>query len=218
LPEFNGRTFKINALFELSDSEYVIRLQNGEVQAFDALYNRHHRAVYANIFKLVKEATASQDILQEVFIALWEHRLSIDADQSVAGWLFVVSYNKSIAYLKRALRQAIVRSELGNEVYPDENEVTLRERQVQRLEEAVQQLSPQKRKVLELCKFQGRTYEEVAQELNISKHTVKEYVSLAIGNIKEYIKNHPENMILLFTHILLFYMFFCVVFPCVTFL
>jgi RNA polymerase sigma factor (sigma-70 family) len=218
LPEFNGRTFKINALFELSDSEYVIRLQNGEVQAFDALYNRHHRAVYANIFKLVKEATASQDILQEVFIALWEHRLSIDADQSVAGWLFVVSYNKSIAYLKRALRQAIVRSELGNEVYPDENEVTLRERQVQLLEEAVQQLSPQKRKVLELCKFQGRTYEEVAQELNISKHTVKEYLSLAIGNIKEYIKNHPENMILLFTHILLFYMFFCVVFPCVTFL
>jgi RNA polymerase sigma factor (sigma-70 family) len=184
-------------LIKSADYEHVICLRLGEVQAFDALYGKYHRLVYANIFKLVKEAEATEDILQEVFIALWENRLAIEAGQSVAGWLFVVSYNKSIAYLKRALRQSLIQIELGAEIYPDENEVSLKDRQLQLLEEAIQHLSTQKRRVFELCKLQGKTYEEAANELNISKHTVKEYLSLAITGIKEYIKNHPEYIILL---------------------
>jgi len=184
-------------LLELADSEYVIRLQKGEIGAFDALYEKHHRAVYANIFRLVKETAATQDILQEVFIALWENRLAIDAHQSVAGWLFVVSYHKSLAHLKKALKQSIIQAELGKEMYPDEQEISLKDTQLQLIEEAIEQLSPQKRKVFELCKLQGKTYEEAAQELNISKHTVKEYLSLAIGHIRDYIKSHPELVILL---------------------
>jgi RNA polymerase sigma-70 factor (ECF subfamily) len=191
------RTFKIDALFESADNKYVFRLQKGEVSAFDALYAKHHRAVYANIFRLVKEAAASQDLLQEVFIALWENRLAIDIHQSVAGWLFVVSYHKSIAYLKKIVKQSIIQAELGTEMYPDEQEVSLKDRQLQLIEEAIEQLSPQKRKVFELCKLQGYTYEETALELNISKHTVKEYLSLAVSNIKDYIKSHPQLVILL---------------------
>ena len=64
--------------------------------------------------------------------------------------------------------------------------------QVVILEKAIEQLSPQRRKVFELCKVQRRTYEEVAEELQLSKHTVKEYLSGAVFSIKEYIKQHPE--------------------------
>ena len=53
------------------------------------------------------------------------------------------------------------------------------------------QLSPQKRKVFELCKVQGRTYKKAAEELHISKYTVKEYLSEALISIKKYIGEHP---------------------------
>jgi len=184
-------------LIKSADYVFVIRLRRGEVAAFDALYQKYHRLVYANIFKLVKEAEATEDILQEVFIALWENRHAIEASQSVAGWLFVVSYHRSIAWLKIALRQSLLQTELGAEIYPDEQEASLKDRQLQLLEVAIRQLSPQKQRVFELCKLQGKTYEEAAHELNISKHTVKEYLSLAISGIKEYVKNHPEYIILL---------------------
>lgn len=197
LSGLNKSPFKISALIKSADYAFVIRLRRGEVAAFDALYQKYHRLVYANIFKLVKEADTTEDILQEVFIALWENRLAIDAGQSVGGWLFVVSYHKSIAYLKIALRQSLVQTELVTDIYPDEQEMSLKDRQLQLLEAAIQQLSPQKRRVFELCKLQGKTYEEAANELNISKHTVKEYLSLAIAGIKEYVKNHPEFIILL---------------------
>ena len=184
-------------MIKSADYVFVIRLRRGEVAAFDALYQKYHRLVYANIFKLVKEAEATEDILQEVFIALWENRHAIEASQSVAGWLFVVSYHRSIAWLKIALRQSLLQTELGAEIYPDEQEASLKDRQLQLLEVAIRQLSPQKQRVFELCKLQGKTYEEAAHELNISKHTVKEYLSLAISGIKEYVKNHPEYIILL---------------------
>jgi RNA polymerase sigma-70 factor (ECF subfamily) len=64
--------------------------------------------------------------------------------------------------------------------------------QINILEKAIALLSPQKRKVFELCKLQGRTYEEASAEMGISKHTVKEYLSGAMASIKEYAVNYPE--------------------------
>ena len=184
-------------MIKSADYEYVVRLRRGQVEAFDALYQKYHRLVYANIIKLVKEKATTEDILQEVFIALWENRLAIQAGESVAGWLFVVSYHKSLAYLRRSLRQSLIETELATGIYTDEQEASRKDRQLQLLEDAIQQLSVQKRRVFELCKLQGKTYEEAANELNISRHTVKEYLSLAIAGIKEYVKDHPEYIILL---------------------
>ncbi|MBD0286976.1 MAG: sigma-70 family RNA polymerase sigma factor [Flavisolibacter sp.] len=186
------------------DNELVIRLREDDVGAFNALYWKYHQAVYANIFKLTKEVEVTQDILQEVFIALWEKRSSIDINQTVSGWLFVVSYNKSISYLKRALKESVISNEWNEEMQPaEESEINVREVQLQLLEDALGQLSPQKKKVFELCKLQGKSYEETARELNISKHTVKEYLSAAIANVKEYIKEHPDYISSLFCPLLL---------------
>ncbi|MBD0293596.1 MAG: sigma-70 family RNA polymerase sigma factor [Flavisolibacter sp.] len=186
------------------DNELVFRLRDDDVNAFNALYWKYHQAVYANIFKLTKETETTQDLLQEVFITLWEKRSTIDVDQSVSGWLFVVSYNKSVSYLKKALKEPVVDNELNEELQPaEEPEINVREVRFQLLEDAVEQLSPQKKRVFELCKLQGKSYEETAKELNISKHTVKEYLSAAITNVKEYIRKHPDYLISFFCPYLL---------------
>lgn len=184
------------------DTEYVIRLQEDDVEAFDNLYWKYHKAVYANIFKLTKDSEATKDLLQEVFVTLWEKRSSITVDQPVSGWLFVVSYNKSISYLKQVLRRSIIGDEINEETEPSEEiEFNVRETQLQLLEEALQRLSAQKKRVFELCKLQGKTYEEAAKELNISKHTVKEYLTLAVAQVKEYIKAHPDYLVCFFSPI-----------------
>jgi RNA polymerase sigma-70 factor (ECF subfamily) len=65
------------------------------------------------------------------------------------------------------------------------------------LENALARLSPQRRRVFELCKLQGKTYEEAAMELHISKYTVKEYLSAAVVAVKEYSRRHPESTALM---------------------
>ena len=177
-----------------SDPELIIQLQADDSKAFDRLYHHYHSAIYQNIFKLVKDAEEAENILQEVFIALWLNRAKVDPAKPVANWLFVVSYNKSLTHLKKSLKQALTFKQVEEEFeYIDEADAFIKEARLQLINEACSNLSPQKRKVFDLCKLQGKTYEQTALELNISKHTVKEYLSHAVKSIKEYVDQHPDN-------------------------
>jgi RNA polymerase sigma-70 factor (ECF subfamily) len=174
-----------------NDTGLILRLQQNEVEAFDALYETYHAGIYANVLKLVKNESATEDIVQEVFIKLWEKRMSLDSKQPVAGWLFVVSFNRSVDFLKQKLKESTAQIDFNNNLFTaTDTDFELKEAQWAFVEKAINGLSPQKRKVFELCKLQGKSYEETAAELQISKHTVKEYLSGAISSIKEYMKQH----------------------------
>ena len=171
----------------------AIRLKNNDKDEFNAWYWMYHAAIYANVLKLTRDIVTTEDIVQEVFISLWEKRSQIDPEQGVAGWLFVVSYHKSISYLKLKLKQSLAQTAfyLSNDE-AGEHCNDLLKAQITGLEKAIENLSPQKKKVFELCKLQRKTYQEVAVELKLSKHTVKEYLSDAVISVKEFINKHPE--------------------------
>jgi len=176
---------------QLNENTFVLLLQQGDVTAFNELYFRYHKAIYSNIYKLIRNTDVAKDILQEVFVTLWEKRKDLDPGKSVAGWLFVCSYNKSVTQLKKDLRHSLSLAtgteEIALEDTSDQSE------QLGLVTEAIEKLSPQKRKVLELCKMHGKTYEETAREMHISQHTVKEYLSGALHYVRNYIRQHNEN-------------------------
>ncbi|SEW25632.1 RNA polymerase sigma-70 factor, ECF subfamily [Chitinophaga sp. YR573] len=178
------------------DAELVVRLQQDEVSAFDTLYWKYHQAVYRNIFKFVKEQIVTEDILQEVFAKLWEKRKDINPSQSVAGWLFVISFNLSVDYVRKKLREQTIHKELLNLDFDDDYSLdrkNIYEDQYQLLEKAIAQLSPKKRKIVTLCKLEGKTYDEVAEELKISRNTVKEHLSIAMVKLNDYIQKNKEH-------------------------
>jgi len=179
---------------DYSESELVALLKTDNVKAFDLLYKKYHAPIYNNIFRLLKDADESENILQDLFVTLWEKRDTIDPQKPIANWLFQVSYNKSVTQLKKILKQSLAFKYIeGDMMLADEKDLYFEEAKIKILEEALVTLSPQKRKVFDLCKIQGKSYEECARELNISKHTVKEYLSVAVKAVKEYVEQHPVN-------------------------
>jgi len=171
------------------DIGLVYRLHNDDIGAFDRLYHKYHQAIYRNIFKLTKSDHVSQDILQDIFTVLWEKRAEIKPEQSVSGWLFVLSFNRSVSYLRQKLKESVVVNSLTfKETEPDTDYMHAINDQYYLLYEAINKLSPQKKKVFTLCKLEGKTYEEAAEKLNISKHTVKEYLGHAVLSVKNHIR------------------------------
>jgi len=148
--------------------------------------------VRANIFKIVRDEDMTDDILQEVFITLWDKREKFGSYKKIDGWLFVASYNRSMNYLRKIATEKLRITRLvPNKVYNDDpNETAFQEEQYRLLEEAICQLAPQRRKVFELCRFSGKTYDQAAQELSISKNTVKDHLAHANESIRAYIKLH----------------------------
>jgi len=180
---------------QLNDAELASLLKAHDIKAFDLLYHRYFNAIYANVLKLTRETDVTKDIVQEVFIALWDNRKTIDTRKSIGGWLFTCSYHKSVNHLKKQLGVSRILSTL-----PEADIITQdtdfgkdqTEMRSKLLEEAIGQLSPQKRKVFELCKLQGKSYEQTATELSLSRHTVKEYLSGSMVIIKNHIRQHAE--------------------------
>jgi RNA polymerase sigma-70 factor (family 1) len=181
-----------------TEKELARRLITGDIAAFNQIYQQYFHPVYCNALKITREAAVAEDVLQEVFITLWEKRATIDPERSLAGWLFIICYHKSVNLLRKKLRESLLYKELPT---PEENSLEEEIKygtQWKILENALSCLSPQRRRVFELCKLQGKTYEEAANELRISKYTVKEYLSAAIASIKEYSHHHPGSMVALF--------------------
>ncbi|MBC9912347.1 RNA polymerase sigma factor [Chitinophaga varians] len=186
----------------ITDAELVLRLRDNDVSAFDSLYGNYHQAVYRNILKFVKDVAVAEDILQEVFARLWEKRREIQADQSVGGWLFVISFNLSVSWVRRKLKEQALHKNLLD-LGPDDqlmiDRKNMDEEQYSLLEQAIAQLSPKKRTIVTRCKLEGKTYDEVASELNISRNTVKEHLSAAMVKLNDYmLRNGDHKYIVLF--------------------
>lgn len=175
-----------------NEAELLSRLLLDDIDAFDALYWHYQKAVFYNVMKLIHDVTISEDIVQEIFINLWEKRHLVGRSETIGGWLFVSSYNRTVNALKRKLRNSVALKNLSLTLSTDDDLTDISSLQLSILEKALTTLSSRKKQVFELCKLQGKTYEQAAMELQISKHTVKEYLTDAMLGIKEYIKDHPD--------------------------
>ena len=174
-------------------------LKNGDVRAFNRIYERYHTLVHANIFKFVKSSDLSVEVLQDVFLTLWQNRHKIETDKPIDGWLFVVSHNKSLNVLRKQIRQSIEYiSEIPTELEQDVSQETVEEvyeKQLEILLEAVDELPNRKKEVFMMCRYQGYSKDHVAEKLGLSPRSIKNYLKDANKSIRRYIaKNHPKYM------------------------
>lgn len=183
------------------EPKLILGLKQGDTLSFDTLFLRYSQAVFFNVLKLVKQPEIAEDITQEVFVRLWEKRDGFDESRSVSGWLFIVSFNLSVSALRKKSKEIrLYQTLLDN---PEEAEFDSDEydKQVIILEKAINRLSPQKKRALELCKFEGNTYEAAAVQLNISKHTIKEYISEALKDIRKFANENSISCTILVSFI-----------------
>jgi RNA polymerase sigma factor (sigma-70 family) len=138
----------------------------------------------------------AQDLLQDVFVALWENWEKVDAER-VANWLFVVSYNRSVTCLKKRLREqagTIPDVNFPEELLQDHTvDEDLYSFKLSLLEEAIEKLPARKKQVFRLCRLEGRTADEAAEILGISAVSVKDYLKQATRSIKNYVSHYYPN-------------------------
>lgn len=170
----------------------VLRLKKNDISALKWFYVQYSEKLYYNAMKITKDHHLSKDIVQDVFIKLWDKRATIDPSKPILNWLFVVSYHHAVDCLKIKLRSSLrdwkVTSDIPQSTSEEIEEKKKKEANFEVLSMAISNLSNQKRRVVELCKIQGKTYELAAKEMSISKYTVKEYLSGAMKNIKDFVQ------------------------------
>ena len=184
------------------DALLIQELRQNNAEAFIELYNRYHVQMYSWLIRFVKLPEFAEDIIQETFLKIWEIRHRLNPAQSFPAYLYRISRNKAFKSLKKISLDETLRKQvlIQFEIESDDPEKRLRWLQYQQLlENAVNRLPAQRQKVFKLCRQNNKTYDEVANELGISRNTVKEHMVKAMQDIRQYFYRYGEiSLILLF--------------------
>jgi len=176
-----------------NDPALVDRLKQGDESAFTELYDQYHRAIYFYILDYVKAPQIAEDLVHEVFMKIWEIREQLTITTSFSGYIYRMCHNKAIDALQHIAKDEKLRQEVLQWLEPQlqEKDQQLKEHRVVYYEriyqEAIAALSPQRRKVFLLCREQGKSYEEAAAELGITRNTVKEHMGEALHFLRNYL-------------------------------
>jgi len=151
----------------------VARLRAGDQQAMSELYDRYSRIVYAVALRVLQDAAAAEDILQDVFLQLWRNPDAFDASRgNLAAWLAVIARHRSIDRLRKRRPETDIEDCIiaGGPDLRDETERTL---VVEKVRAALAEMNPDQRGLLELAFFQGLTHAEIAEKTGQPLGTIK---------------------------------------------
>ncbi|MBO9199996.1 MULTISPECIES: RNA polymerase sigma factor [Niastella] len=158
---------------------------------FADLFKKHEYRLHTLVLKLTRSNQYASDIIQEVFLKLWEHRYQIHTIQNVEAWLYRLTENKVIDFLRKAAADSRLKESIWKNQPDNLNEtvghVEAREYS-QIIQKAVDELPPQRKLIYQLNREKGLNYQEIADRLAISKHTVKNQLSTALQSIRLFLQ------------------------------
>lgn len=170
----------------LTDKELVEKVSQGDEEAFQMLYKRYSGKVYAIALRYQKSAFLSQDIVQDVFLKIWQIRNQLAEIDNFPGWLTTVTRNHLFTQLQKQIPQLSI-NELEEEhvisARQDYHDVEVRELELL-INEAVAALSPRQKEIYCLSRFENLSHKQIAAQLNISYDMTREHMSKALKNIR----------------------------------
>jgi len=172
--------------------QLFVAVSNGDEAAFKTLFALFRSKAYAVGMKWTKSPYAAEEITQNVFINIWVSRARLPMVNDPEAYLYSVIYNRVSQYLKNEANQSAILSHFGNSrQYSNETEESIYAAECQKyLDSAIAQLSPQRKIIYELTHMQGKSYNEIAEALNISRNTVKTHLVKAVKFIRNYMREN----------------------------
>jgi RNA polymerase sigma-70 factor (family 1) len=179
----------------------------GDRSAFNQLYAAHINYVFNYIYLFTKSKEETEELLQEVFVNLWEKREKLAEVESFKNYLFRAAKNRLITNVRHMQVKHRVLSEIRRSAddsqHTTEYDVTFKEYH-QVLKKAIEKLPPKRKLIFQMNIENGLSYDEIAHQLQISKSVVKNQFYKALDFIRQYLAQHGAGsltVIIILTHL-----------------
>ncbi len=183
------------------DKLLVRSLRKGDVFAYNELFHKYSQKVYNFSVKHLENEEDAKDLVQEIFMKIWDKRKEINEKKSFNAFLFTISLNLIRDYFRKKVKNRKLVDRWLEETEPYSNS-TLLSVEFKSLEKIVSTLVdqlPQKRQmVFRLSRNEGLSNDEIAEKMNIQKKTVENHLNLALNYLRERLQGHSFLVILFF--------------------
>lgn len=181
----------------IDESDVLRRLRDGDELAFEQLYVYYSNVLFWKLKKMVKDHDQADELLQELFVKVWERRGQIDPELPFIGYLYriakymVVDYYRKLALIKNAYDY--IQSDATEIESTTEQTIEVNEMK-ELLDQAIDLLPNQRKRAFTLCKIEGKSHQEAAEIMNISPNTVHNHLVKATKTVKTYLES-AQNML-----------------------
>ena len=186
------------------DSLNVKQLKKGDSVAFDALFNKYARRLYLFSIKYLKSVEESEEVVQEVFMYIWEHKEGLKPDSSFNSYVFTIAYNMIRKHFIRKSKDNAFKDDLLYAFLKQENNLdqTIDYKfLLEKVETIIDNLPERRKEIFLKRKYEGLPIKQIASLLGISPNTVENQLAAAQKQILRELQNEKLAG-------LLFYAFF----------
>lgn len=180
------------------EQDLVVRLINGDEDAFCELYSSYKDRLIYYAISFLKSETYAEDVYQDTFTAIWQGRKFIDPNTSFSAYLYTIIKNRVLNQLReievhQKLKDNILSNAIDNE---DHSHQTIYENDMKTIiNKSLSVLTPRQREIFELSRQQLMSHKEIAVLLGVSVNTVQDHISSSLKMIREYLKKHYSEII-----------------------
>ena len=172
---------------KLSDQELFVLLKSGDEPSFAEIYSRYNALLLVHADNKLRNEDEARDVVQDVFVRLWEKRDQLQIESSLSGYLYSSVRNQIFNMIKHqkvitAYTDSLFAENRDNEIYADH---LIREKQFAAMIQAeIDSLPPRMKQVFELRRFEDLSNKEVAERLGITEYTAQDHMKKAVKALK----------------------------------
>jgi len=171
------------------DRFLINRLKSDDEQAFEVLFKKYYKLSYGYARYYLDDADACHDVVQDMFGHVWEKRKELNIDGSFKSYLYVAIKNSCLNLIKKQNLKRRVASEIfDREHSPDDGYAVIFENEMkEKLNEIMEALPDQCRRIFILSRFEGLKHKEIAEKMGISYRTVETQIYRALKIFKKHL-------------------------------
>ena len=195
----------LKLLENISDAELARKINSGKKEAYKELFDRYAPRIYQFSLSYLKNSADAEELVQDVFLKIWEKRETLDQSKNIKAFIFKVAINTIYDFIRHKNIESAFNDFASVNFESSANstwQTVIFDEMQENLQKLVAQLPEQQQKIFKMNKEDGLTSDEIAEQLNLSKRTVENHLYRAVSFLKDHFKN--DSMFSL----LFFYLFF----------
>ena len=192
----------MNAYDGLDDIELLELVKEKNRDALEALYSKYGNAIYSMTMYMLRSPQAAEEVTQDTFFNVWRRASSYKSGRgSFKSWLFSIGHHRAIDEIRRNKRDRnVVQYDVDIERRAaddttDPVKYTASRFELGRIKNALMELRPEQRSIVELAYFGGLTHSEISKKLDQPLGTVKTRMRLALKKLREVLGSHAKEWV-----------------------
>lgn len=179
-----------------NENELLLKTAAGDERGFAGLFYAYHNQLAEFVLMLTQSPEMTEEIIQDVFVKIWQIKTDLPQIQNFTGYLFILTRNYTLNSVRKLT--SVRKNQENYGLHIDRAGLEIEEEPVNNIlyidlvERAVAQLPPQQQKAYILSKRDRLKHAEIADQMNLSKESVKKYIQWASQSIAKFITSHKE--------------------------